>query len=488
MKGTVETLKGIFSKRSTRYGINATLLTLLVLGIVVLIQVISARSSWRWDLTANRRYTLSDQSRKILQELRKPIQVTAFYREGETGRQRLQELLEQYTHHSKKIQFEFVDPDRNPAKTRRYEISSYGTTVVESNGKMERVSDPQEEEITNAILKVTKQGKKVVYFVEGHGEPDIEDSAEHGYSKAKKGIEKQLYETKKLLLMREEQVPADSSVVIVAGPRKDLLPDELAKLKAYISRGGSCLFLLDPYAAPALASWLEKYGIRAGQDIIVDLRSRIFGADYTMPVVSSYARHRITKEFKMASFFPLARSVNPSTPLPAGIDAQSLAKTGGDSWADADPNLLQKGEARFDEGKDRPGPVSMAVVATLNLKELPSELKADSVQKTSAAKGKEHARMVVFGNSAFASNSYLTLSGNEDLFLNTVSWLAEEEELISIRPKSTRGSPLILTAHQAQVIFWVPVVLLPLSALLMGISVLGRRRRPARPDFRVPKE
>ncbi|MBI2875518.1 MAG: GldG family protein [Candidatus Tectomicrobia bacterium] len=477
MKGTIETLKGTFSRRSTRYGINATLLTLLVLGILILVEVLAARNSWRWDLTSNRRYTLSDQSRKVVQELRKPIQITAFYREGEPGRGRLQELIDQYSHYSKQIRFEFVDPDRNPAKTKRYEITSYGTTVVESDGKMERVTDPQEEEITNAILKVTKAGKKVVYFLEGHGEPDLEETAGPGYNKAKQAIEKQLYEVRKLLLLREDQVPADAAVVIVSGPRKDLLPEELARLQAYLLQGGSCLFLLDPYAAPGLVAWLEKYGIRVGQDIIVDRMSRIFGADFTMPVVSFYAPHRITRDFKLVSFFPLARSVNPTTPLPAGVEAQALAKTSADSWADADPNLLQKGEAQYDDGKDRPGPVSVAVVATLRLKELAPELKAGGVKPVSAAKGKEHARLVIFGDSEFAGNAYLTVSGNEDLLLNTVSWLAEEEALISIRPKATRGNPVILTSHQAQVIFWVPVVLLPLSVLLIGISVLNRRRQ-----------
>lgn len=491
-----------FSRRSTRYGANAAVITLLIVAILVLIQLISARNPRRWDLTANKRYTLSDQTAKILSSLKKPIRVIAFYREGEIGREQLKDLLEQYAGVTKKLTHDFIDPDRNPVQANKYQITAYGTMVVESDGRLERLTDanPNEEAITNAILKTTRSEKKIIYFLQGHGEPKIEDDAKDGYGQAKQAIEKENYAVKELVLLQEEEVPKDASVVSVCGPKKELLPEELNRLHRYILGGGKVLFMLDPFTAPELAAFLKKYNLWVGEDIIIDKQTRITGSDLTtdysaMPIVSQYEPHPITKGFREFSVFPWTRSITPHEESKGGIHARTLARTGRGSWAETNRAMLEKGTAVYDDGLDHPGPVSVAAVVTVDSKEIPDELKAElEPEKTSSsspegnpvkpARSEEkdqnegsRGRLVVFGNSAFASNAYMGLLGNQDFFLNAISWLAEEQDLISIRPKTLQGSPVILTSNQARMVFWVPVVFLPVAVLLAGSLILYHRRR-----------
>jgi len=238
------------------------------------------------------------------------------------------------------------------------------------------------------------------------------------------------------------------------------------------------LVLLDPEQAPALARFLEKHGIRPGQDVIVDRLSRVLGGDYLIPVVSQYESHPITKDFTLASFFPFARTMDAASSPPPGVTAQVLARTGQGSWAETDRETLKQGQARFDPGKDRQGPVPVGAVATVEVK--PPAKKAETTPVEGAGPGaaaSRKARIVAYGTAAFASNNYLNLSGNKDLFLNSISWLAEEEDLISIRPREAKFTPLILTARQGQAAFWVGVVVPPAVALAAGVTVGIRRRR-----------
>ena len=485
--GNFGQIRRFFAKRSAKLGVNTALMIFLLLAIITLIEIISYRNNNRWDLTQNQRFTLSPQSKKILQGLNKDIQLTAFYRPGEPNREKLEDLLRQYATVTERMKYEFIDPDRSPVKTRRYGVTTYGTTVVESQGREEKVYTAEEEEITNAILKISREGKKTIYFLTGHGEPGINDPGKDGYGNAKKAIDSENYEVKELLLMREEKVPSDAAVLIINGPKKDLLSDELTKLDKYISGGGKALCMLDPFSAPSLSTLLAKYGIIVGKDVIIDRMSRIFGADYTMPVISSYEPHAITKDFNVASFFPMACSVEPRLSPNKGIEPQSLARTSRDSWAETNKELLDQGRAGFDEGQDKMGPVSVAVVATIDIeKSKTGQSTGTNKAEAGAEEGEKEgeveksgpkARLVVYGDSDFANNAYVHISGNGDLFLNTVSWLAEEEDLISIRPKPPQSSSVLLTATQVNLIFWIPVVFLPATVLAAGISVLHQRRR-----------
>jgi ABC-type uncharacterized transport system involved in gliding motility auxiliary subunit len=246
--------------------------------------------------------------------------------------------------------------------------------------------------------------------------------------------------------------------------------------------------MLDPETVPGLVTFVKRYGIEVGNDVVIETNplGRLIGGDYLMPVVMTYERHAITKELgNVMTMFPVVRSVQVAKELPQGITAQGLATTSTESWAETDLKALHEGQTpRFDPDSDRRGPISIAAVATISAdKAGTSAGTSESTSETSEQPDKEKsatpraARLVVFGDSEFANNNLFPVQGNGNLFLNTVSWLAEEEDLIAIRPRKGGGSgPVMLTAAQAPLIFWLPVVLLPLAVLGSGAAVFVRRK------------
>lgn len=448
-------ITGIFFKGRFKYGVNTVLSVLIVLAIIVLVEILLTRHHLRFDLTETERYSLAEKSRKILKDLDKEVKTIAFYGEGEFGRSQVEELLEEYAYHSPKFSYEFVDPARNPGKTKEYEVKSHGTIIMESGSRRERTFRRDEESITNALLKVIREEKKIVYFLKGHGEGDITGD----YSEAKKAIEEENYQAKELVLLREKDVPPDTSVLVINGPTKDLFESELESIDRFIQQGGKTLFMVDPFAAPALTAFLKQYGIELREDMIIDKLSRVFGGDYLMPIVSSYESHPITKDLNLASFFPLARSIEIAEEPGEGIEVRTLAKTGQGSWGEVNKEKLKEGKVSFTEDEDTLGPLIIAAVASVR-----------------APDKKSKARIVVYGDSDFARNTHLNLSGNKNLFLNTIGWLAEEESLVSIRPREAHFTPIILTKTQARLSFWIPVVLLPAIVLGMGAGILSYRR------------
>ncbi|MBI4413379.1 MAG: GldG family protein [candidate division NC10 bacterium] len=465
-------------RRRTAYGVNTALAVLLLLAIVALVEALSYSHNRRFDLTEGKRQSLSDQSVKVLRGLAKPVKAVGFSAPDRGDRAFLEDLLRLYAYHSDRFTFELIDLDRSPATAKRYGVSTPNTVVIESGAREEKILLPTEEKLTNALLKLTREGKRVVYFLQGHGEGELSNTDRPGFSQARDAIQGANYEVKELLLLRERDVPENAAVLVVAGPKRDPLPSELTALERYVQRGGKLLVLLDPDQAPALGTFLEKYGIRPGQDVIVDRLSRVLGGDYLIPVVTQYESHPITREFTLASFFPFARTVDALPSPPQGVTVQVLARTGEGSWAETDRETLNRGQARFDPGKDRRGPVPVGAVATVEVK--PPAKKGDAKAAAgpeSEPAGPRKARIVAYGTAAFAANNYLSLSGNKDLFLNSISWLAEEEDLISIRPREAKFTPLILTASQGQAAFWVGVILPPAAALLAGVGVGIRRRR-----------
>ena len=467
------------TKLTLKYGINTGIAIILIIGIIVFIEAISFKHHHLFDLTASKRYTLSDQSIKVLKSLEKDVKVIGFFNEAQRGEQEaFNDLLDQYVYQSPKFSYEFVDPDKNPGKAKRHQITSYGTTIVESDDKEEKIFDTREEKLTNAILKVTRKGKKVIYFSKGHGEKNIADINEQGYSFAKKAIEDSNYEIKELVLPATLTIPEDSDLFIIAGPQKPILNTEMETLKKYIDDGGKVFFMIDPGTASELVSFLEKYGISLKDDIVVDEMSRIFGVDPSMPVITKYGDHPIVKDFSIATFFPLTRSVDMTVNPVNGIKLTSLLKSSPNSWAETDMARLKSGEALFEEGKDVKGPISIGIVASLNEKEEPERLGHGFGPKEDKSEDdeKKEGRIVVIGDSDFASNSRINILGNSDFFLNIINWLLEEEDLISIRPKQSIGRVFTLSKVHQKMIFWIPLVLMPGLSILVGVAVYKKRK------------
>ena len=462
----------LLSRRSARYGLNVALMVLLVIALITLVEAVSYRHNWRLDLTENRRHSLSPQTRKLLQGLKVEIQATAFMRPDQPQKRAAEDLFKQYASFSGgKFSWQIVDPDRNPGLARRYGIQTYGTVVLETKIKdqikEEKLTGAEEEKLTNGLVRVTREGKRVVYVLSGHGEKSLGSQEREGLSGAKDAMEKANYVVKELLLLRDPKIPEDAAIILVPGPRNDLLPPELQAIDGFIGRAGKVLFMVDPFQARGLGPYLQKYGIGLGDNIAIEVNpiGRLFGAGPEIPVVSEYEDHPITKELRgVATFFPLARSVEAMPKPPGGVNVQALAKTSPQSWGETDQDELRRGEVRPD-ARDQRGPLTLLTVATVPAKEAPEDRR------------EARARVVVFGTSNIVTNQFLNVQGNRDLFLNTISWLAEEEDLIAVRPKESRSTPVFLTALQGQLLFWVPVVILPAVILVTGVSVITRRRR-----------
>jgi gliding motility-associatede transport system auxiliary component len=460
----------MWGRRTTKYGLNALVMVVLILGVIALVEAVSYRHNWRVDLTENRRHSLSPQTIKVLRELPAPVKATAFFRPDQPGKRTAEDLFKQYTARSDgKFTWEIVDADRDPLRAKRYGVETYGTVVLEATVKAgqvkeEKILDAEEEKLTNGLIRVTREGKRTIYVVKGHGEKDPASSEKTGLSEVKAAVEKLNYEVKDLLLARETKIPDDAAIVVVPGPQKDLLPNEVDALAGYLARAGKVLVMADPFQAPGLTPFLDRYGIVLGNDVVLDdnPQAQLLGFGAGVPVVGDYQDHPITRGFQFATIFPLVRTVNAKDKPPEGVTAQALARTSPQSWV-TDEKELKSGQVKRAAPETRKA-YPIAAVATLDAKGAPED------RKTAKA------RVVVIGDSDFATNAFVNLSGNRDFFLNTLSWLAEEENLISIRPKESRNSPVMLTAAQGQVLFWLPVVVLPLTMALAGVAAVARKR------------
>jgi len=470
MNDDQKSLKGRLGKRSTRFGANALTMIIIVLGILVLINFLGTRHHRRFDTTAENRFSLSDHTVKVLRGVDREVVISAFIQGEDTG---LQDLLSEYAYASRRISFRFIDPDREPNMARVYEITRYGTIVVESGDKVERIEGGQEEELTNAILSVTQEGKKVVCVLSGHGEKDIDSDEPGGYGTVREALEDENYEVRRLILATEGEVPEDCSVLLMAGPEKSPLEGELEAVTRYLDGGGKLMVLLEPHPAAGLSGFLTTYGLQVGQDLVLDASGvgRLFGMGPAMPLVSRYEAHAITDQFDLMTFFPTARSVTPAPSPPPDLTVQPLARTSPNSWGETQ---LGTETAQLDPGTDLQGPVTIAAAVEAG-RESARETTVETAPADTAA-DRPITRLVVFGDSDFASNAYFSTSGNGDLFLNALNWLAQEEDLISIRPRDLADRRVTLTPRQSRTVFFISVILMPLAALMVGTAVWFRRR------------
>lgn len=470
-------------RRAWTYGTSTVLSSLFLVGILALLALIAERHPWRMDMTESGTFTLSEQTRNILSSLDQPIEIKAFYATAAPEQTKAKDLLETYRYDSDKIIYDFIDPDRQPDMARRYEVRSYGTLVLEGYGKQQTIPNADEESISNALLKLSRIEQKKLYFLLGHGEHSMEKSDKEGFSAARDALEKDNYAVAGLNLLQQAEVPADAAAVIVAGPQKALLPQELESLKSYLGKGGRLMVLIDPYGDGGFKPFLKDYGVELGDDVVIDKLSRVFGGDYLMPVVMQYGAHRIIANFELATFYPEARSVMPAKEPPQGVLVETLASTSDSAWAERNMEMLKRGEASFDEQEDVPGPIPLIVLAEIERQPTEQgESKASpakdggDLDRDGSRASSNPALLIVAGDSDFAANTYFGLSGNGDLFLNLVNFLAEENNLITIKSRQKSQQPTLMTQTQAVIAALVVLVVVPLLVLCSGVVVYRVRR------------
>jgi ABC-type uncharacterized transport system involved in gliding motility auxiliary subunit len=474
--------------RQLRYGANALVLVALVAGILGGINFLGFRHSTRWDFTKNQRYSLSDQTRKIAAGLGEDVHITYFQQAAQMAQ--AQDRLKQYESLSPKLKLEFVDPLRSPAKARLYDISQLPTLVLERGDKREKITNDSEQEITNALIKVTRSGKKTVCFAGGEGERTPDDSSEKGLSAAKSNLEKSNYATKKVDLLGETQIPADCTVTIVGGPQKDLVAKSADALRQYIKGGGKALILLEPElkeAQPNLDALLKEWNIEAGKNVVVDFYGEAAGLNVLAALGRRYPFHEITRDFAYGSVFFLSRTVEAGKQTLDGVTAQNLVETSPNAtdargqtitWATTETDLKKLADPRFDAKRDRAGPLPLAAVATVRVPQpTPSPSPSPGAPPEPEAK-KAEGRVVAMGDSDFASNALLGMPGvgNLDLFMNTVAWLSQDVDLISIRPKEADDQRMMLSENQRLAVTLFSLLGLPVAFLVLGVVAWWVRR------------
>lgn len=463
-------IRGFVTKRSTKYALNTAIMSGVFLLIVALIGAMSVKYKLRVDLTTDNRYTLSSQTVKILKSLPDEVEAIAFYRSDERTRQAMFDLLNEYAYHSPKFSFRFVDPDRDPSEAVKHAVTSYRTTLLKYRDRQEVVGTESENKLTNSLIKLISRDTKVFYFVKGHGEKRIDSPEENGYGTLKDAIQKENHQVRELLLISAEKVPDDAAVLVVSGPETNYLQSELDKITAFVKKGGRVLFMLDPGGAPSFAQYLRGFGFELAEDLVIDKMSQVYGANFLMPVVVAYYKnHPVTSDFDLATFFPIARSVRIKEE--PGKGSYELALTSDKSWTTS--GKLTKEDEQFNPEKHKRGPVSVVAVTAV-------EVDLAESRSTQAGENiKTWGKVLVVGDSDFASNKFIKTAGNRDFVLNMLNWLAEEHVLISIRKKEPGLSPLMLSVVQGRVVFWVAVVIVPSLVLALGLAVAARRRRVA---------
>jgi hypothetical protein len=461
---------------STRSTVHLTVQVVLAVALFGVVQLLATRRNVRFDLTPTQAFVLSEQARQVAETLTEPVRITAFFSSQDSGQRRaMLDLLEQFHAANPRIEFRLADLDRSPALATKYLVSSYNTGVLETNGRSVTLQAIDETEIANALLTLSNKAIRSLCFLIGHGERSPRDNDDRaGYSEVAKALERESFRIATVETVPVDGVPKSCTVLIAAGPSHELLPGERENLIRFVEDGGRMFILVDPDAPPSVRALLRHFGIETGDDLVVDDRNRFFGSDSFMPRIPIFDQATYRNGLEAAAVLSLARTVRPANEAPDGLIVSPIAMSSPESWALVGSNVTPDENVRFRQGIDRPGPLPVAAVVKFPEPPLPGE--------EPASKGtppRTTIRIVAFGDSDFATNFYLNLLGNRDVFMSTVAVLTEDPALIAQRRKGlTRGtmSPIALTATEGRVIFWSGVVLQPLAFLLCGGLVSYRRR------------
>ncbi len=467
--------------RQAKLGALSVVSIAAVLALLAGLNYLGVRQNKRWDLTANQVFSLSEQTLKVLQGLDSPAKLTVFDQAAQFDRFR--DRLEEYTYQSKQLSVDYVDLDRQPARAKAANVQTAGTMVLEYKGRVERITNLEEQDIANAFIKATTGQERKVYFTAGHGEKDPTNSERTGYSAVAQSLTSDNYASEKLVLAQSPTVPDGATLVIVAGPRTDFFPPEIDALTTYLAKGGKLLVMLDPPDKPGtppltnLLGLVNEWGIQVGEDVVVDASGvgQMFGGDASVPVAANYPGHPITERFNLMTAFPMARSVTRAgrgrqRPHRAGLRRDQRAELGGEGSRRS--HQRPAGLARPRQGR----PAGADCPRRGGVGGGDQRSRATAPAEGQAAPPTPETRVVVVGDSDFAANFGLGIQGNRDLFMNAVNWLAQQEGLIAVRPRAPEDRRLTMTADQLNRVSLLSIFLIPALIFGTGVYTWWRRR------------
>ena len=472
----------VFAASSVSAGI------VLAVALVGMVNWIGYRHYARADWTSSKLFSLSEKSRNVLKGITSEVRVVVLMTPSTPLFSETKELLDRYKAASPKVQVEFIDPDRDPLRTKalaqEFGVSSANTVVFSAAGRKKYVTSDQlaeydysgmqmgqapkmkafkgEEQFTAAILGVVNPKVPKVYFSTGHGEHDPDGMDGEGYSQLRDAVKRDNFDVQKTSLL-SGTVPADCDLLVVAGPRAPFAEQEKAALKGYLDKGGRALVLLDPVLGnrsrpSGLEEFVKAYGVQVNNDLVIDPGRRLPFFDLSAVYVNEFRSHPVVDGMQgLAVLLPVARSVTTATAPGAG--STILLTTSDQGWGETDLAGVLAGKPVAKDATDTPGPVPLGVAAQSD-------------------KDKENGwRLVVFGNSAFAANQNLGNAGNANLGLNAVDWLAKQEQALGIAPRTPEQVQLFLSATQMRNVLLISLIGLPGCAIALGVAVWWRRRR-----------
>lgn len=445
----------------------------ILLATLALVYAVIQPFHERWDMTQDKIYSLPRATSGILRDLKgRRIDLLLFFQQEDPSKQGLEVFLKECQRNHPDFHYDFYDPNRRPQLARKFSVTVAKTVIFRSGDREERVVGPNEEGFTNAFLRLLYPKSLDVCFVTGHGEVPLEDDQAGGYLRFRDTLQGYNAKVHEIVLARD-RVPSVCQVIVVGGPRWDLTVEEFAELDKAFQKGKGLLLLIDPMDPGKGAAFLEfvkKYGVVLGQNVLVDKVSRMVGGDFLMPLVSRYlVTHPATKAMKQATFFPLVRTVQPSTDAIVEADVTPLAMTSDGSWAETDLPALEGGDASFDMKSDIAGPLPVAVAI--------EQKKESSAKGESPDKAAQGGRMIVVGDADFLTNGYLELSGNKELGLNMVRWLAADDRFMDVKRPELRFKPLLLDVPRRTQLITILLGVFPLSFFVFGGIYLVIRSR-----------
>ncbi|GAB4368593.1 MAG: Gldg family protein [Elainellaceae cyanobacterium] len=491
---TGATQKGFWGRRSTQEGTNALLATIAVLIILSLINFLAVRYPARVDLTENKIFTLAPQSQLIAQQLQQPVKVFVFASNPDPVDE---ELLRNYRRQNNQFSYEYVDPQAQPGVAQQFGVQSFGEVYLESGDNQRFVQTVNAQErlserrLTNALLQLTNTSQQKAYFLQGHGERAFEEG-QGGFAQARTALEEEGYGIEPLNLAENPEVPEDANVLVVAGPQQPLLEAEVQALEEYLTRKSGLLLLIDPQTDPNTAQndfglnpLLQDWGIRLSDRIVIDPAGQASGLGPGVTIVNQYGEHPITRGFNGGiSFYPLARPLE--TASVTDVETTQLLVTSDRTEAH---RLGNSGELEFDPATDPTGPfnIGLALSRSINAADA-SEAEAASPEPSPSPDAEEpaeestensdtQARLVVIGNASFAGNGLFEQQLNGDVFLNSVSWLSQQDdELLSIRPREVTNRRIVMSPEQQTTVSLIAVAFLPILGFAAAALVWWRRR------------
>jgi len=455
---------GLLKARQTKYIAYASVYILVVLAALAIANFLANRYNKTYDATSNKRYSLSEQTAKIVRGLKQDATITYF--DQSTNFDRAKDLLGEYKNLSPKVTIDYIDPDKKPEEAHAAGVKEMGTAVVQIGDRKEAAKGMTEEGITGAFVRVLKNTTRTVCFIAGSGEHQIDDSDRSGYSQFKDALGQDNYQAKTIDLLQKADIPSDCTVVVVGGPTHDYQQPQVDALKKYVEGGGRALVMLDPPLKigrsdiadnDSLTSLLQSWGVTPQKDLIIDLNplGQLIGVGPQVALVRSYGAQPIVSDLKgVATGFPLSRSLE----IKNG-DKTSVEKLFDSSDTSLATTNLSSNAVNPNDPKNKKGPLTLAAAGTYN-----------------TGKTDSQGRFVVVGSSSWAANSFLKFNGNSDLALNAIDWLGSDEDLISIRPKEREDRRVTMTTGQMAWVRGTSQFLLPLLVIVAGVSVWWKRR------------